>query len=67
MLFRSSNCCEEVAAVVIGDFCAVTGIDSGISSSRGAFVLGLGGFLDVFFLVFLVMAGVGFKALVVLP
>ena len=52
--------------MVIGDFCAVTGIDSGISSSRCAFVLGLGGFLDVFFLVFLVVAGVGFKTVGVL-
>ena len=52
--------------MVVGDICVVTGSGSGISSSRGAFVLGLGGFLDVFFLVFLVMEGVGFKAVVVL-
>ena len=51
--------------MVVCDFCAVTGIVSGISSSRDAFDLGLVGFLDVFLLVFLV-AGVGFKAVGVL-
>ena len=52
--------------MVIGDFCAVTGSCSGISSSRVAFVLGLVGFLDGFLLVFLVVAGVGFRAVGVL-
>ena len=51
--------------MVTCDFCVITGIDSGISSSRVAFGVGLVGFLDVFLLVFLV-AGVGFKAVGVL-
>ena len=57
----ATNCCEEVATVVLSGFCVTTGVSSGISSSRVAFLRGLVGLLD-WRLVFLEDLGVGSTA-----